>query len=451
MPVHLLKLAADVNSGISYRGSYFKLEGDIDLGGAPWEPIGYCSGPFDKREFSGVLNGNGLSIRNFVVDGQGDKSAGLFGYTEYALIQNLYVRDFVIQGGESVGGIVGYSETSTIAGCYAEGKIKSVSSNAGGIVGLACNSRIENSVAAVFVNVTDGNAAGGLCGFAYNGVKLLSCESRAELRAKDMGDSGGFVGSIKDSTVENCHSKTNVLSLGCNNVVGFGGLIRNSRLDWCTAQGPVSAANEDGSSLVGGFVGFTNSVISRCIASGNVLKGGIMGSAGGVAGDVTRGSIYSSYSAGGVTGEGLVGGFAGAMSCNEGSSSIENCYSLGSVTANDKKTQAGGFIGNMRRQGGNVVITDCYSFGALALNVKGFTGQQSTGSIVDCVWRRDENGVNDYATDGRAIQEISTEQFSDGGFFSVIGWSILDNNSIWCYVDEINPQRPHLSGLPVIE
>jgi hypothetical protein len=449
-PVHLMKLASDVNEGISYKGSFFKLASDIDLGGASWQPIGYCTGPFDKREFGGVLDGGGFAIRNFIVENQGNKSAGLFGYIEYAVIQNLCVTDFSIKDGESAGGIAGYSETSTIASCYAEGKMTPSSSNVGGIVGLACNSLVENSVSSVSINIANGNAAGGLCGFAYNGARLANCESRAEISAKNMGDVGGFVGSIKDGTMENCHSKTSVMSLDCNNVGGFGGVIRNCRMDWCTAACPVRAASDETNSLVGGFVGFTNSVMTRCIASGNVLKGGLLGSAGGFAGDVSKGSIYSSYACGNVRGEGYVGGFVGVASCNEGSTNIENCYSIGSVTSNEKKTLAGGFIGNMRRQGGNVVVACCYSFGALSLNVRGFTAQQSTGAIVDCVWRRDSNGINDSATDGRDIQELATEQFADMDLFSGMGWSILDNESVWCYSDAITPARPHLNGLPVI-
>jgi hypothetical protein len=104
----------------------------------------------------------------------------------------------------------------------------------------------------------------------------------------------------------------------------------------------------------------------------------------------------------------------------------------------------------MRRQGGNVVVACCYSFGALSLNVRGFTPQQSTGAIVDCVWRRDVNGINDSVADGRGIQEFTTEQFADRDLFSGIGWSILDSESVWCYSDAIVPARPHLNGLPIM-
>jgi hypothetical protein len=449
-PVQLIKLAADVNGGMSYKGAYFRLERDIDLGGVFWTPIGYCAGPFDKREFGGVLDGGGHAVKNFRIQDQAGRSAGLFGYIEYAVIQNLYVTDFEITDGESSGGLVGYAETSTVASCYAEGKIKSASANVGGLAGLVCNSRVENSVAAVSINATDGKAAGGLCGFAYNGARFANCEARGGVRARNMADAGGFVGSIKDSSAENCHSKSGVMSLDCGNVGGFGGIIRNCGLDWCTSTGAVRAASEDGGAFVGGFAGFTNSVMTRCVAAGAVVKGGFGGAAGGFAGDTSRASIYSSYACGNVNAEGDVGGFAGSMSCSEGVAGMENCYALGDVTSNDKRTLAGGFIGCTRRQGGNVVVTKCYSYGALSPNVKGFTTQQSTGSVVDCAWRRDGGGVNADAADGRGIQELSTEQFADRDVFAGMGWSIFDGDSVWCYADGINPGRPHLNGLPIM-
>ncbi|MDR1965574.1 MAG: hypothetical protein LBQ36_02585 [Synergistaceae bacterium] len=449
-PVHLLKLAEDVNGGISYGGSHFRLSCDIDLGGIVWQPIGYSSGPFDKREFCGMFDGGGHAVSNFHVENQENKSAGLFGYVEYAVIQNLHVKSFTITEGESVGGVVGYGETSTVASCYAEGRITSSSTNTGGLIGLACNCLLMNSASSVAIEASDGNVAGGLCGYVYNGGKIYNCESFGELKAVNMGEAGGFVGSIKDSALENCHSNVAVTASDCGNVGGFGGLIRNCRLDWCTAKGMVNAMNEETNALVGGFVGFTNSVITRCIAVGNVLKRGTMGAVGGFVGDIVRGSIYSSYSSGNVMGEGFVGGFVGSANCSEDVvTEIGNCYCLGSVTANESRSSAGGFIGIVRRLGGNVVISNCYSYGTLSQKVKGFTVRDSAGSIVDCVWRMDDDGVNDGRSDGRGIQSFTTEQFENADSFAGMGWSIYDSESIWCFVDDVIPKRPHLNGLPV--
>jgi hypothetical protein len=449
---HLLKLANDVNGGISYGGSYFRVTDDINLGGLSWRPVGYCIGPFDKREFCGVFNGEGHAVKGFVVENQGKRSSGLFGYIEYAVIQNLYVEDFEIKDGDSVGGVVGYAETSSVVSCYAEGKISSVSlSYAGGLVGLASSSVIENSVSSVSLDITGADASGGMCGYVYNGTKIANCEARGTFRATGLNGAGGFVGTVKDSSMENCHSKVALECVECVNTGGFGGYIRDCRVDWCTSRGGVVSGSERANILAGGFAGLTSGFLTRCVASGGVKKTGAKGSAGGFAGDIAGGSVYACCAGGGVTGEGCVGGFTGSMECSDGSATVENCYCLGSVTSCDNKSRSGGFVGLMNRRGGDPVVMRCYSFGELSPEVKGFTIKQSTGSIVDCVWRKDKLAFNGEREDGRGIQELSTEQFGDRGFFAGIGWSIFEGDEgVWLYLDEIIPRRPHLNGVPLL-
>ncbi|MDR1579989.1 MAG: hypothetical protein LBS35_06495 [Synergistaceae bacterium] len=448
---HLLKLARDVNGGMSYGGSYFRITDDIDLGGMSWRPVGYCTGPFDKREFCGVFDGAGHTVKGFVVENQGKRSAGLFGYIEYAVIQNLYVEDFEMKGGDSIGGVAGYAETSSIVSCYVEGKISPVSSsNIGGIVGIASSSVIENSVSNVFSDVRGANACGGMCGYVYSGTEIANCEARGALRAADSDGAGGFVGIARDSSMKNCHSKVSLDCAECAHAGGFGGYIRGCRADWCTAHMDVVSNNERAGSAIGGFAGLTSGLLTRCAAAGAVNKTGTKGAAGGFAGDIAGGSIFACYASGGVTGEGTVGGFAGSMECGEGSATVENCYCLGSVTSSEKGSRSGGFVGVMSRRGGDPVVMRCYSFGELSPLVKGFTVKQSAGSIVDCVWRRDELAFNSKCDDGRGIQELSTERFGDRGFFAGINWSIFDDEGVWRYLDEITPRRPHLNGVPLL-
>jgi hypothetical protein len=200
--------------------------------------------------------------------------------------------------------------------------------------------------------------------------------------------------------------------------------------------------------VVGGFVGFTNSLLTRCAASGAVSKEGVKGSAGGFAGEITGGSVFACYAKGDVDSEGLVGGFVGSMECRQGQAAVENCYCAGAVSSKESRSQSGGFVGLMNRRGGDPVIMKSYSFGEASPMVKGFTVKYSTGGIVDCVWRRDSLKFNHDVEDGRGIQELSTEQFGDMRLFAGIGWNIYDNESVWRYFDEITPKRPHLNGVP---
>ena len=96
------------------------------------------------------------------------------------------------------------------------------------------------------------------------------------------------------------------------------------------------------------------------------------------------------------------------------------------------------------------MITACYSFGRLSLNVNGFTDHRSTGSILDCVWRKDASGLNEYIHDGRDVPELSTEQFGDRDIFTKMGWNFVDEENAWYYVEGVSPKRPHLNGLPIM-
>ena len=86
----LAKLAADVNSGTDYSGTYFKLGADLDLGGSDriWTPIGDAT-----HTFKGNFNGDGKTIFNMYAYGKNtnNKTYGyraLFGNITGGTIEN---------------------------------------------------------------------------------------------------------------------------------------------------------------------------------------------------------------------------------------------------------------------------------------------------------------------------------------------------------------------------
>lgn len=88
----LARLAQDVNGGTTYKGKFFKLTANIDLGGNEWTPIGGQS-----YRFKGTFDGGGHTVSNFKIDLPQSKYIGLFGYNE-GTIMNLGVENAKISG-----------------------------------------------------------------------------------------------------------------------------------------------------------------------------------------------------------------------------------------------------------------------------------------------------------------------------------------------------------------
>lgn len=72
----LLALAEKVNSGSAEESVVYRLTADLDLGGRKWIPIGLDA----NTSFHGFFDGDGHTIRNFVVRSSGNAYAGFFGY-----------------------------------------------------------------------------------------------------------------------------------------------------------------------------------------------------------------------------------------------------------------------------------------------------------------------------------------------------------------------------------
>jgi len=128
----LIEFAGKVNGGErEAMGAFIRLEGDIDLGGKAWAPIG--SDP--SKAFKGLFDGNGYTISNFVVKSADTNAKGLFGYLQ-GEVYNLNV-DCVIKttGGSTAGGIAAYCDGGVIGCCGVVAEIKGRGVNLGGLAG----------------------------------------------------------------------------------------------------------------------------------------------------------------------------------------------------------------------------------------------------------------------------------------------------------------------------
>jgi hypothetical protein len=140
---NLFLFAEMVNSGDNrFLHAKVRLDADIDLGGKTWTPIGT-----DRSvAFEGVFDGNGHSVENFIIKGDGITRKGFFGYLKGSVF-NLTI-DCEIRGEGYIGGIAAVNEGNigccgATVGLYGKGSDVS----AGGLVSIN-NGHIFRSFAA---------------------------------------------------------------------------------------------------------------------------------------------------------------------------------------------------------------------------------------------------------------------------------------------------------------
>lgn len=176
---YLVENAADLQymqltvlTGQSYAGKYFVQSGDIDMSGVDdWETIGCLAA---GKNFSGIYDGRGCSIRNLKCDGV---FSSLFDSLSGTVV-NLKVENFVLNGDCGAGIAANVNGGGKIAGCYVSGNF---SSSASGGIAYNNNGVIVNCYSnSVYSNKNYGS----LC---YSGSgKTISCGSAdQQIKGKD--------------------------------------------------------------------------------------------------------------------------------------------------------------------------------------------------------------------------------------------------------------------------
>ena len=122
----------------NHLSGYYEQTTNIDLSGYKWLPIGT-----NTYSFKGAYDGKGYAITGLETAQKTNVSnstsvnsyVGLFGNTDGAKLNNIYVKEAKIYGHTNVGGIVGYAKGSTVlTGCGFSGKI-SAQANGGALIG----------------------------------------------------------------------------------------------------------------------------------------------------------------------------------------------------------------------------------------------------------------------------------------------------------------------------
>lgn len=292
----LAYLASVVNEGENCKDTYFKLSGDIPLGGNPWTPIGTYQ---TKTElFAGSLDGGGYRISNFYCNVT-TIYAGLFGYAKGATIKNLTVEGGECSGMLNTGVIVAYAEGGTkIINCVSD------------------------------VGLVSGEQVGGIAGrIGLNPGNLI-------------------LGCVNYSTVQATGTTTYAFAAGIASVAG------GTVIAYCANYGDISATNLVDYVTVGGIVGMQGAdkleaTITYCFNSGNITGvsesvakqpkmsvGGIVGRANHITfGEISHCASIGEYSSNYAGQSGAIFGY------NVYAGIIEDCYTDNDVKfGTDKST-----------------------------------------------------------------------------------------------------------------
>lgn len=416
----------------SFANAYFVLDGNIQMGGASFSPIGNSS-----TKFSGTFDGKKHTISNFKTSGQ---YSGLFGYVNGATIQNLTVNVTNNAGATSAGGLVGVvNGTTTIRNCTVNGEI-SGTHQIGGLVGFAqgCNLTIEGCTNNATVTTTsqyssdnnrtsaggfvgyvnagatvtiksytdengqtkkstnngkisttssaDNKGVGGFVGYSYGKITLTDCvnEKNATITGKErVGGLVGYIGkadsdSQKEMVISGCENKAAVTSNSTNDVYGIGGIVgynsgHKVAMTNCINSGAITGTHE-----TAGIIGYSDhSEISNCINSGAVSG---FATVGGIVGKMGGGSIVSCKNTGNVKASkardidgdngAYLGGIAGWIAGN-----VNNCYNSGTVTTETSwgnSNIVGGIVGYLVK---GKTVSYCYNSGTIV-------GSSQIGGII---------------------------------------------------------------------
>ena len=330
----LQQLAADVNAGNSYAGTYFTISSDISLNGITWTPIGNgarSGSSYTGNAFSGIFDGAGHTISSLTVTaGTGKEAVGLFGVVDGGTVENLVLSDVSINtasdtAGAAAGMMVNGSAAKNI---FVSGSLTAVD-GIGGIVGrMTISGTIEDCINTASVTASgSAGGAGGIVGKAYYTVtgyemNIENCTNTGSVSGPYA--AGGIVG-LSAANVQNCINTGSVIA-GTEaggiiaEQVNYGTVAKNSN------NAEITNMSGHTGTAYGGIIGWiryqTDTVsyqrtemisVTENTNSGNVLAPGSSLGSGGIVGniynqaDVQENSNLAAAVSGGTFAAGIVG------------------------------------------------------------------------------------------------------------------------------------------------
>jgi hypothetical protein len=234
---------------------------------------------FQGTAFTGIFDGNGHAISNFIYDSNERDYIGLFGCVR-GEIKDLDLLDPNINAGNGnyVGSIAGHLQSEIISNCRVKGGSVCGGDSVGGVVGISYGDSGQSIIRQCHsdTTVSGRDFVGGLAG-EYDHYKVISSieDSSATGDVFATGNyTGGLVGWKCCGRISNCYSTGSVSGFFC--VGGLMGYNAGSIISNCYSTATVSGAWR-----VGGLVGYHDGKITYSYSVGSVSGayevGGLVG------------------------------------------------------------------------------------------------------------------------------------------------------------------------------
>ncbi len=249
-----------------------------------------------KNEGKGFTgNFDGIEYNIFGLNITGNNNAGLFGYTDGAIINNVTLVGGSISGGENVGAVVGSANNTTISNVVNSAAVTG-GTNVGGIIGSATGTTVENAIntGAVTSNGTSDNNGGLVSNVGGLIGSMTDNDTNDEYKSQLIGNSynlgnvegkgynvGGLVGHAVNSTIGD---GTNLVynRLDVTGLYNVGGIVGN--MEGSTVQNAENSATVTAT----GFDEGTYTYHTANVAGGSETKDVYIANVGGIAGIATK-------------------------------------------------------------------------------------------------------------------------------------------------------------------
>lgn len=226
------------------------LMNDLDLLGSFFYGIGAEKDIFD-RAFSGVFDGKGYIIKNFVIRGFNLENYGLFARNT-GIIKNLGLENVkgLFDSKKYIGALIGRMDGGKVDNCYVIGATLSGDAYVGGLIGYAENGEVTNSYSSVSLINKYGGAVAGY---------------------------GGLIGDVNYMKISNSYSSSYINSTSLyyesnyvsNSIGGLIGIVDNSVVDNSFALGYIEGPKNKVGGLIG--YGFDSTQITNCFTATTIM------------------------------------------------------------------------------------------------------------------------------------------------------------------------------------